>query len=124
MMSPAWKRSNNSRSRAISPVSLPAYGPIARSLTMAVASDNSTTTRAMGKPRPGFCVVGCGYSAWFAVVSGMLMVLPSTQVNVCRPLSKATHIRHLLLAAVGGDLRLVKRRMIGTPGNLARSLRQ
>src|SRR5438093_1286168 len=62
--------SSSCRSRAISPFSLPDHGPMAASTRAAVAKPSNTTRRIMGKPRPGFCVLGCGYSAWFSGVSG------------------------------------------------------
>jgi hypothetical protein len=36
---------------------------MAMPVTIAVANDNSTTMRMMGKPSPGFCVFGCGKAA-------------------------------------------------------------
>ena len=69
--SPRWKRSNNSRNKADSPVCLPLYGAIASPHKAAVASDSTTTIRRMGKPRPGFCERCWGHASWFSSVSGV-----------------------------------------------------
>ena len=65
------------RNSAVSPVSFPAYGPIASASTIPVTSEVNATARSIGKPSPSACVVGCGYSAWLASVSGIENVVPS-----------------------------------------------
>ena len=51
---------------------------MAASSTVPTANENTTSTRAIGRPQPGACVLACGYSAWFSGVSGMVIVEPST----------------------------------------------
>jgi hypothetical protein len=56
---------------------LPAYRPIPSPTTAPQAREKTAANRASGNPRPGFWLSGCGYSAWFAVVSGMEVCDPS-----------------------------------------------
>jgi len=52
---------------------------MAMSSSIPVAKDSSTTSRATGNPSPSCCEDGWGYASWFAGVSGMLTVVPSTR---------------------------------------------
>ena len=66
------------RNKLFSPVCFPSYWPMAASSTVPTANENTTSTRAIGRPQPAACVLACGYSAWFSGVSGMVIVEPST----------------------------------------------
>jgi hypothetical protein len=67
---------------------LPAYGPSASDSTAAQLRLITATSRASGKPNPGFCVGGCGQSFWFSFVSGIETVVPSTTFTGRPPKSR------------------------------------
>ena len=56
-------------------------GPIAASSAAPVARQITMTKRASGKPTPGACVLGWGYTAWFSWVSGIDSPVPSTSLT-------------------------------------------
>ena len=66
---------------AVSPVSLPLQGPVARSRTTPVASEIRATSRAIGNPSPLGCELDYGNSFWFSSISGIEIVVPSTIVT-------------------------------------------
>jgi hypothetical protein len=68
---------SSARSRPNSLCPLPAYRQRPSSTTAPQASENTAAIRASGNPRPGFWVSGCGYSRWFAGVSGFDTADPS-----------------------------------------------
>ena len=69
------------RNSAVSPVSFPLYGPSARSRTTPVASEMIATIRTSGNPSPIPWAFDCGKASWFAAVSGIEAVVPSTSAT-------------------------------------------
>src|SRR5471030_323095 len=76
--SPSSRRSCRRRNKANSLCFFPLYGQKAASSTVPTDSAKITTKRKIGKPKPGFCDDDCGYAFWFASVSGIDAVEPST----------------------------------------------
>src|SRR3989304_3504794 len=116
-MSPLTSDPYSSRNNASSPVCLPLHGPIAQLSTTPQPRETSATSRAIGKPSPGFCTPCCGYRAWFSSVSGIVTVVPST-IFTGRP-------RHLHPAVEPPSSRsptLLPSRSTSPNGNLLRAL--
>src|ERR1700741_5359223 len=81
MMSSGSNSSQRLRNKVFSPVRLPWPFPRPASNTAPVPKQNTTTIRAIGKPRRGFWDPSWGYACWLAGVSGMITVLPSTTLT-------------------------------------------
>src|SRR5271156_1623664 len=80
--SPSSKLSYRRRNKANSLCFFPWYGQKAASSTVPTDRAKITTKRRSGKPKPGFCDDCWGYAFWFAGVSGMEAVEPSTTLTV------------------------------------------
>jgi hypothetical protein len=68
------------------------------------------TTRASGKPSPGFCSRLCGKRTWFCAVSGIDTVVPSTNLT-----SRSRH-RHALGCPAHRRMPTSLARRVGKPG--------
>jgi hypothetical protein len=107
MISPDLRRSQSVRNSAVSPVSFPRYGPRARSRTTPVANEINATSRTSGNPNPIPWAFDCGNALWFAEVSGIEAVVPSTSVTRRPFQSHASEARPSVRRAVSWTRRTI-----------------